>query len=106
MVDRLPTGFSSLFAFESRPGKNRNNSLPGNQLPLVGRASTGQQWGFSIKDADFRSKSYDQEESMMKQGMAPEEGQLEDMGLIACVPNPWNPQFRAIIVFGIRGIGT
>jgi hypothetical protein len=42
-VDRLQTGFFSIFAFKSRQGKKRNNSLPDNQLPLVGRALTGQQ---------------------------------------------------------------
>ncbi len=43
IVDRLQTGSFSLFAFKSRQGKKRNNSLPDNQLPLVGLTLTGQQ---------------------------------------------------------------
>ena len=43
IVNRLQTGFFSIFAFKSRQGKKHNKSMPDTQFPRVVRTLTGKQ---------------------------------------------------------------
>jgi hypothetical protein len=57
----------------------------------------------------YSSKSFDQESDCLNRGVSRDQlanEQLEDYAVITKVRNPWNNENIAILIAGIRGIGT
>lgn len=65
-----------------------------------------ERWVLCFWSAVFHSDSYAQEDALIRSGVIPGEGNLDDFAVIIRAPNPWNPETRLFIISGIRGIGT
>jgi hypothetical protein len=65
-----------------------------------------ERWALQFYGGFYYSDSYAQEDALIKSGIIPGEGHLDDFSVIIRAPNPWNPETKLFIVSGIRGIGT